>query len=257
MEPEEPELSAPGARASLRVQMERAKGRLRGRGMRWRADRRLSATARSVRREHLTYLSIDRLETLEREARRLNRRRVPGDFVECGVALGGSAIVLAAAMGPGRSLHAFDVFGMIPAPGEDDPPDVHERYRTIKSGQSAGIGGDVYYGYRDDLLEHVTEALARYGHPVGDHVSLHRGLFEETLDVRAPVALAHIDCDWHDAVALCLQRIGEHLSPGGVMVLDDYDDFGGAATAANAYLCEHAEMELVHYPTNAGIRRDG
>jgi asparagine synthase (glutamine-hydrolysing) len=146
-----------------------------------RDERNLSDIARRVRSRKLTYLSPSRLRTLETLA-----RQVPdGDFLECGVALGGSAILLAHHAGVGRRFHGYDVFGMIPPPGDNDPPEAHERYRTIASGESSGLGGERYYGYRDDLYEEVAAAFSEFGVPVdGDRVQLHRGLFEDTLHRR-------------------------------------------------------------------------
>jgi hypothetical protein len=111
---------------------------------------RLSATARSVRRERLTYLSPSRLRRLEKELKAV-LKRVPGDIAEFGVALGGSAIILSKeASRHRRRFHGFDVFAMIPPPkSEKDDQKARDRYRTISSGESKGIDGDLYYGYRD------------------------------------------------------------------------------------------------------------
>ena len=48
---------------------------------------------RKVRRDHLTYLTYERLASLQRAADEV--RAIPGAVIECGVALGGSGIVLA------------------------------------------------------------------------------------------------------------------------------------------------------------------
>lgn len=216
----------------------------------------LSATSRSVIDERLTYLAPTGLLTLERSAQQARRERVPGDFLEAGVALGGSAVVLAAAMDGNRRFHGFDVFGMIPPPSDEDPPEVHERYRTISEGRSAGIRGDAYYGYIDDLYDRVVATFERYGQPVdGERVSLHPGLFEDTLHPQRPVALAHVDCDWHDPVKLCLERIWPALSPGGVMVFDDYNTYGGCATAVDAFLRSEPAAQLVQVDPTAVVRK--
>jgi asparagine synthase (glutamine-hydrolysing) len=229
---------------------------LRTRLARHRLDRSLSPVARSVRERRLTYLRPERLRALERCAARVNRGLVAGDFLEAGLALGGSAVVLASHMGHGRRFHGYDVFGMIPPPSERDPAEVHERYATIVSGESQGIRGDTYYGYRDDLYEHVTRTFAAFGMPVGDRIRLYKGLFEDTLHPRGPVALAHIDSDWFDPVDLCLRRIAPHLSQGGVMVLDDYDDYGGCRDAADAFLAEHGgAFALVRLGSNVAVVR--
>lgn len=205
---------------------------------------RTSKTARRVREEHLTYLTPDKLAGIEACLRDALRNGVPGDFVEAGVALGGSGVIIAGRLDRGRRFHGHDVFGMIPPPTDNDPPEVHERYATISSGASEGIGGELYYGYRDDLFEQVRATFQRYGVPVdGDRVQLHRGLFEETLNPDAPVAFAHLDCDWYDPVALCLARIHPHLSPGGYLVIDDYYDYGGAARATDEFVARVPDLE--------------
>lgn len=207
-------------------------------------EARASPLSRRVRRERLTYLSARKLATLERAY--ADVAGVPGGVIEAGVALGGSTVVLATrARADGRRFDGYDVFGQIPAPGDRDPPEVHERYATIVAGKSRGIAGDEYYGYRADLLEHVTATLGRYRVPVGDGVQLHQGVFEDTLHPAWPVALAHVDCDWHDPVALCLERLGAVLSPGGRIVIDDYHDYGGARTATDAFLARRDDVTIV------------
>lgn len=205
-----------------------------------RAQRSLSPIARDVRARRLTYLTPRRLLDLQSCAATVDADGVPGAFMECGVALGGSAILLASMKGDARAFHGYDVFGLIPPPGPNDPPEAHARHAEITSGGSAGLGGDVYYGYQDNLLQRVTDAFASFGLQVGDDgdIHLHRGLFEDTLSVDGPVALAHVDSDWFDPVDTCLRRIGPHLQPGGFVVLDDYFDYGGCREAADAYVAE-------------------
>jgi O-methyltransferase len=209
------------------------------------ATRRLSRTARQVLRRNLTYLSPGKLRNIEDCLDAVVRDGVPGDFLEAGVALGGSAVVIASHLDGDRRFHGYDVFGMIPQPGDADPPEVHERYDVIASGHSAGIGGELYYGYRDDLYAHVLASFGSAGVPVdGDRVQLHRGLFEATLKPSGPVAFAHLDCDWHDAVRLCLERVHPHLSPGAWVVADDYFVYRGARRAVDEFLARHADLEV-------------
>jgi O-methyltransferase len=194
----------------------------------------ISAIAQQVRDEHLTYLDPPKLELLEACVKEV--RGVRGDFLEMGVALGGSAIVLSNQMGRRRNFHGYDVFAMIPPPGVEDPPAVHDRYRTITEGRSEGIGGDTYYGYLDDLYDRVVVAFARYGMTVDDErIALHRGLFEDTLRPGGPVAFAHVDCDWYEPVRLCIERIWPRLASGGLMLFDDYNDYGGCTKAVDEF----------------------
>ena len=112
---------------------------------------------------------------------------------------------------------------------------MHERYRVISNGESRGIGGDTYYGYRPDLYEFVGQKFSEFGVPLSESIRLHEGLFEDTLLPSRPVALAHIDCDWHDPVALCLDRIYPHMSRGGFLVIDDYYSYGGCTVATDRF----------------------
>jgi asparagine synthase (glutamine-hydrolysing) len=220
---------------------------------------RIGRLAKSVRHDHLTYLSAAKLARIEGALRDIDRRGTEGAFLEFGVALGGSAIVIAsAAARTGRRFVGFDVFGMIPPPTSDkDDAGSKERYQVIASGGAAGIQGDTYYGYRDDLYGEVVDAFARYGLSVdGQSVALVKGLFEETWpSVQIPsVAFCHIDCDWYDPVRFCLEQVSQKLSPQGVIILDDYHDWGGCRVATDEFVANHPQFRLNDGP-NATLRR--
>ena len=137
---------------------------------------------KSVIDRRLTYLSPSRLESLLGAAETVKELKVPGDFAEFGIALGGSGICLARSLEKGRRYLGFDLFGTIPPPTERDGARPHERYKTIASGKSAGIGGDAYYGYIPNLYEVVRGNFASFECPVDDsRIRLVKGLFEETL----------------------------------------------------------------------------
>ena len=150
----------------------------------------VSPISRRVRDKNLTYLSFRKLRNIERCIRIIKMRDMPGDFLEAGVALGGSGVVLATLMPEDRAFHGYDVFGMIPAPGERDGEKPRARYAEITDGRSKGIGDDRYYGYEPDLYERVGGVFASFGVPVdGVRVSLHKGLFEDTLLPDGPITL--------------------------------------------------------------------
>jgi len=197
---------------------------------------RVVRTLRRVVEEHLTYLEMEALRDLVLVALENEARGIEGVIVEAGCAAGGSAIALASAKRPEREFFVFDVFGMIPPPSAKDGPDVHERYGTIVRGEAAGLGSRRYYGYEENLLETVQGSFAQFGLDLSErHVHLIPGLFEETLKMEAPVALAHIDCDWYESVRVCLERIVPKLVRGGTLVLDDYESWSGCRKAVEEY----------------------
>ena len=203
----------------------------------------LGSKARAVSIAGLTYLSPTKLRRIERALRAA--QSVPGDFAEFGVALGGSAILIAG-HAKGRRFHGFDVFAMIPEPtSAKDDEKSRQRYAVIQSGASRGLDGDTYYGYRSDLFAEVKHAFAEHGLPVdGKSIKLHKGLFEETVpkaDLQT-IAFAHIDCDWYDPVRYCLTAIGDNMSVGGVIVIDDYHDYGGCRIAVDEFRSERSDF---------------
>ena len=205
------------------------------------ANARLSPLARAARANNLTYLSPAKLQSLEAVLRRVDRSGADGDYLEFGVALGGSAILIASNCPSGRAFHGYDVFGTIPPPGPEDDARSHQRYDEIASGRSQGIGGERYYGYVDGLYERVCGSFAAFGLPVdGARVNLHKGRFEETLDPDdpRPVAFAHIDCDWYEPVRFCLDALCGRLTQHASVVLDDYCDYGGCRKAVDRFLAD-------------------
>jgi O-methyltransferase len=201
--------------------------------------RHLAELMSQIRERRLTYLSDARLQTLSQYCLNIEQQNIPGIIIEAGCALGGSSILLCASKAGDRKLAIYDVFEMIPPPGERDGRDVHARYAVITSGQSKGIGGDRYYGYTPDLLSRVQDSFFELGYPIdANNVSLVKGMLQDTLCVNQPVALAHIDVDWYEPVKTCLERIYPHLSEGGAIVLDDYQDWSGCHTAVDEYFAQ-------------------
>ena len=195
-----------------------------------------------VSADGLTYLEPSALIDLARTVSQLESHGVGGAIIEAGCALGGSAIVLAAAKRRDRPMYVYDTFEMIPPPSEKDPPEVHERYRVIVSGQSMGIDGGVYYGYESGLYGKVHASFATYGVPVEENsVHLIKGLFQETLTCDWPVAFAHLDCDWYESVMTCLHRIEPRLVRGGTLVIDDYEAWGGCRRAVEEYFAQRRD----------------
>lgn len=197
-----------------------------------------------VRAENLTYLSDGKLISLLGSLNQVNDDGIEGCFLETGVALGGSLVVISGNR-EGRDVYAYDTFDMIPAPTKDDPIEVHERYEEISSGKSRGIGGETYYGYRSDLLSFVSERLATLcGVGALQSTMLVKGLLQETMKITQPVAFAHIDVDWYDPVKFSITSIWPHVSPGGIVIFDDYYDWGGCRKAVNEFFENRSDFEF-------------
>lgn len=189
-----------------------------------------------VKNQQISYLDIEALKDLAEVAINNERKRLEGIIIETGCALGGSGIILANSKSKQRKLFIYDVFGMIPSPSERDSQDVHNRYTEIVSGNSSGLGNNLYYGYEADLLSKVIKNFSSFGFELEkDNIHLVKGLYQDTLKINEPVSLAHIDCDWFDSVWVCLESIEPHLVNGGTLVIDDYNAWSGCKTAVDEY----------------------
>lgn len=218
-----------------------------------------SKVSRQVKLNNLTYLSERKIYHLEQCIKQVERKNVQGCFIEAGIALGGSAIIMSTLMSKNRVFHGYDVFEMIPSPSSmKDDEKSKARYEVIKSGQSEGINGDTYYGYESNLYDKVVENFNKFDLQVdGKTIFLHKGLFEDTLsfDSNAKIALAHIDCDWYEPVYLCLERIYRNLSNNGYIILDDYYDYGGCKKATDEFLSSHNDVQIVARDSNLVLTR--
>lgn len=210
----------------------------------------------AIRAARLSYCGPPKLENLAEAAAHVRRHGVPGNWLEAGVALGGSAILLAKLKPATTTLELYDVFGMIPPPSAADGEDAHSRYRLIASGTSPGIGGDTYYGYERDLLAKVQGNLRAFGIDAArQHVRCVPGLFEATLQPAGPVALAHIDCDWHDSVRVCIERIADRVPPDGVLVFDDWSSYSGCRRAVEDWRARDDRFAVLFEQRSLGLVR--
>jgi len=192
-----------------------------------------------VKEKGLTYLSYKKLLFLEEALREVERSGCPGDVVEAGVARGGAGTVLAKGMSERRRYWGYDSFESMPEPSEEDGHKAHERYNEIISEEARGLEGKNYYGYENELLNIVSSNFADFGFATDDNrVNLIPGYFEDTFDMEddTQLALVHVDCDWYKSVSLVLDRVRESISEGGVIVIDDYNDYEGARRATKEFI---------------------
>ena len=88
------------------------------------------------------------------------------------------------------------------------------------------------------------------------NVHFFEGLFEKTMLITEKVGFAHIDADWYDSVKICIERISPVLSPGGIMIFDDYSSYSGCRKAVDEFLSENSHsFRLIRHDKSALITR--
>src|SRR5262249_25595399 len=93
--------------------------------------------------------------------------------------------------------------------------------------------------------EEVRRNMASTGYP-SDRVRYVRGPVEETIPAVAPgtIALLRLDTDWYASTRHELTHLFPRLSPGGVLIIDDYRHWQGARQATDEFLAAYPHLFL-------------
>lgn len=174
---------------------------------------------------------------------------VPGAVVECGVFKGASFVTLATFRKlvdpmPDRPLIGFDTFAEFPT--TEFAPDVAKRKAFIDEAGSQSIAKDELHA-----------VLERKG--LGERVDLVAGDITRTLPAyidahpELRVALLNLDTDIYEPAKVILEQLWPRMSPGGIVLLDDYGVFEGETKAVDEYF-EGREIEIEALPYRATPR---
>jgi predicted O-methyltransferase YrrM len=217
----------------------------------------VSETIEYLREHALTFSRRPgKLEVLHEMAARVETSGTPGIFVEAGVAMGGSAIIIAQTKTPERELRLYDTFEMMPPPGGGDDERSHADHTALINGELRTESERVYVAHSTDLLGFAKQNLHKFGiDPDGQNINFYKGLFADTLVVDKPVAFAHIDCDWYEPVALCLDRLADRVSEAGIVLFDDYGLYSGCRRAVHEWLSHDDRFQVIHADRTLAAQR--
>ncbi len=167
----------------------------------------------------------------------VERQRIPGALVECGVWRGGAmmaAALTALETGPGtRDLYLFDTFEGMPPPADVDRDAAGVRAEDLLAKADKGTSWLWAYASLDD----VRANLETTGYPP-HHVHYVKGRVEETLPREAPdqIAVLRLDTDWYESTRHELVHLVPRLVPNGVLIVDDFGDWAGSRKAVEEFL---------------------
>jgi O-methyltransferase len=169
-----------------------------------------------------TLVGPERIQSLFRLALRIERERVPGDVIECGVCNGGTAAILARSASHSRlnrTVWLLDSFQGMP---ETTPAD--------------GEAAKAHIGKEVGNPAQVREVLRLVGADM-NRVRIVQGWFQDTFPSVSPsqIALLNIDADWYESVKLCLETFYDRVVPGGFISFDDYGHWPGCRAAADEF----------------------
>ncbi len=170
---------------------------------------------------------------------------LPGDICEFGVGSGATSALLANELrGTGKVLWLYDTFAGLPAPtAEDELVDDVDQLGSMAA----------YQGTMCHAQAEVLERFSSIGVPP-EGFRIVAGLFDETIaneQLPDQVCFAYVDFDFYAPVRAALEKLLPRLSPGGIIVVDDYGYFSsGAQKAVDQFLAAHPglfEIEVPNY----------
>jgi O-methyltransferase len=206
-----------------------------------------------------TMTSVERMYALWQAVRHVSLTGVEGDIVECGVWRGGSSMLAALTLqqlgDDGRDLHLFDTFEGMPTPGAQDL-DPTGASMLAEWDRHAGRHDDPVFAY--GAVEEVRANMATTG-LAAERIRLIQGKVEDTIPGAAPdrIAVLRLDTDWYESTRHELEHLWPRLSPGGVLILDDYGHWAGARQAVDEFFLDHGDSPLLHridYTGRIGVK---
>jgi O-methyltransferase len=131
-------------------------------------------------------------------------------------------------VGKARKIHLFDSF-------EGLPPAKEELNGKTAIEYQANPDGPEYF---DNCT--AEEAFAREAMRLADHSNyvVYKGWFEQRVPVypQRPIAILRLDGDWYESIYVCLEHLFPHVTPGGIVILDEYLAWDGCVRAVHDYL---------------------
>ncbi len=164
---------------------------------------------------------------------------IQGAIVECGVWRGGSMMAAALTLlrlGTRRPLYLYDTFEGMTAPTKEDFNLGGVSAADLLKRQPRQVGNTWAYA----PLDEVRDALLSTGYEAA-HVTFVRGPVEDTIPATIPdsISILRLDTDWYRSTKHELEYLFPRLSPGGVLILDDYGYWKGTRQAVDEYFTEH------------------
>ena len=183
-----------------------------------------------------TMTSIEKLYAVIMAARYITRHNIPGAIVECGVWRGGSMHAIARALDAAgtheRDLYLFDTYEGMTAPGPRD-----RRNDGRPAADLLASSDKTSRVWACASLEDVQQGFQQVPYPT-EKLHFIKGPVEQTVPSKAPerIAILRLDTDWYESTAHELAHLYDRLTPGGVLLLDDYGWWQGSREAVDEFL---------------------
>ena len=207
-----------------------------------------------------TMTSVERMYALYKATLYVLENKIQGDFVECGVWRGGSAMLVAKMLQTrnitDRQLYLYDTFEGMSAPTSNDL-DFRGKNAAVLLEQNADQKETSVWCLAD--LNEVQHNMGLTGYRK-ENIHYVQGKVEDTIPSTVPkngIALLRLDTDWYESTWHELVHLYPMLVSNGVLIIDDYGHWEGCRKAVDEYFKkENIKMLLnrIDYTGRLGIK---
>ena len=209
--------------------------------------------------EHEKFLNISRKDSMCSIDDRKNiidcinyvaRNRISGDFVECGVWKGGNLILyqmMSDYLKLDRNIYGFDLFDNMPEGGVNDVDKFGRKptyYKDHPESKGAWCKSSI-----DELNINLTKLFEKH------KIKLIKGdvclTLKENKNIPNEISLLRLDTDFYDSTKCELNILFPKLSKGGILIIDDYNEWQGCRKAVDEYFND--KNIFFHQIPNGGI----
>jgi len=193
-----------------------------------------------------------RIYSLIKALKHINQKKILGDYVECGVWKGGNIILFKKIMelsnDYSRKIFAYDTFEGMTEPDENDfdiSKNLNAKFLMNKDkDKKTNIWGVC-------SLENVKDNIQSNAKNI-DNIKFIKGPVEQTLAVQInipeKISLLRLDTDWYSSTKKELEILYKKVSPGGIIIIDDYGHWGGSKKAVDEFFSnKYVWMHYIDY----------
>jgi hypothetical protein len=162
---------------------------------------------------------------------------VPGAVVECGTWRGGMVAGIATLIGNRRRYFLFDSFEGLP-PAKPVDGEMAQQWQ-------ADTAGPAYYDNCTASESDARAAMAR----AGVEATIAKGWFKDTLphaQFAEGISILRMDADWYESTMDILSSLFDQVTPGGVIIVDDYYTWEGCSKAVHDFLSQRQRQERIY-----------
>ncbi|MEN6508296.1 MAG: TylF/MycF/NovP-related O-methyltransferase [Smithella sp.] len=174
----------------------------------------------------------------------VEQKKIEGALVECGVAKGGTAAMMALTNreigSVVRQKWFFDSFEGLPEPTDDD----------YKNGKAGHFVRPLQKGDCLGTIEQVSKLFFELlGFPRNE-VHLVKGWFQDTVpahkDKIGQIAVLRLDGDWYESTKIPLENFYDEINTGGYVIIDDYATCFGSRKATDEFRAARNITSILH-----------